>query len=248
MTQEKSLSLPSVRRIAAEIAVLVFSILLALGLESAWSDLADRREEQRLMVGLEAEFGEYLTGFAELNDLAAIHDSLLAATAELLEVTRGREVSTPRADTLLFRLVFVPIFERGGGVYASILDAQKLGLIRDEDLRTGLAAWYERAGELQDVDRLMRGYVFETILPLYDRHDVPLARAIVAAQRPAWPVPAPDEVRATPRYQDLFADVAFNNVVTWRRTWGIYQGRLTDSLIAQTERVLSSVRRASPRR
>jgi hypothetical protein len=247
MTREKGLSFPTLGRITVEIAVLVFSILLALGLESAWSDRADRREEQRLLAGLETEFGEYLTGFAELEDLAAFHDSLLAATAELLEVTSGSEVATPRADTLLFRLVFVPIFERGGGVYASILDAQKLGLIRDEELRAGLTIWYEQAEELQDVDRLMRSYVFETILPLYDRHRVPLARPIVAAQRPDWPVPVMAEPQATPRYQALFADVAFENVVTWRRTWSIYQGNLTDSLRSQTERVLGSIQRARSR-
>jgi hypothetical protein len=140
------------KRLAAEGAAIVLSILLAFGIEAGWSQRQDRTEERELLTALRAE--------------TLLNQQILRQTAQRVEGGRGALTAFVRStamsdlmnDSLSKAVVIAFGRSYASGLVLGALDATinsgKLGLIRDPELRALLvqtAALEDDALELRQV-------------------------------------------------------------------------------------------------
>ncbi len=127
------------RRVLDAIAI-VASILLAFGIDAAWQERGERREELRILAALHDEFA---VNQERLAGIVAFHADLKATAHALMEAARD-PASLP-ADSIDRMITNVSWW--GGFITfeSAALDAVVLGgqldLIRDERLRRLLTAW-----------------------------------------------------------------------------------------------------------
>jgi hypothetical protein len=134
-----------VTRLIAEGAVIVVSVLIALGAEASWGRMQDRAREAEILSDLADEFDE--NEFRLRTDLAR-NDSVVARlVAWHAVVTAGVEISPDSTAALLDGSLFLSRFDPLTAVLGSVLQAGELALVRDIDLRNDLAGWQGKVEE-----------------------------------------------------------------------------------------------------
>jgi hypothetical protein len=149
------------RKLLFEGLVIVASILAAFSLDTWWDSTQDRAEEQEALVALDAEFR---TARQELESHLAIHRRVLGSVgfvrsslAQALE-TGSATVTLP--DTALGWLYVPPTTQVVLGTLDGLVGSSRLGIIRDRELRTALAAWGHKLGEMNEEEWASREFVF----------------------------------------------------------------------------------------
>lgn len=135
-----SLGGTSLTRLGLEALAIVASILLAFTVDAWWERESELDTEMRVMQSLLEEFR---INSERLDTLRAYHSGIEASAVELLRLSADGDVgiSQDSVDHLISDLLW-----GGGGKWATgtldaLLASGDLGLIRNEDLRTKLAAW-----------------------------------------------------------------------------------------------------------
>ncbi len=141
------------KRISAEGAAIVLSILLAFSIEAWWDDHQDRAEEQGILLGLKSEFEQNLAFIeielsyrnAVLDSISKIFDASVAPTSIEPEVLDG----------LIGDVTWWQNIKYSRGAIDGLLQSGGLSLIKNEDLRRVLASMpsrydYTAAAELND--------------------------------------------------------------------------------------------------
>lgn len=153
-------------RLLAEGAAITLSILAAFAVDAWWDARRDRTEEMEILIGLRAEFeevAERLDGWAEFNQVKA----------GLVERALTGDPSDAGVDSLLSSMPYVNVIDRGGGSLEALLSSGRLELIRDRDLRVGLARWPDRLEDIHTNDLSIRQQVWGEILPHMATFGVP---------------------------------------------------------------------------
>ncbi|MEK9509675.1 hypothetical protein WI460_15865 [Gemmatimonadota bacterium Y43] len=192
--------------VVIEIGIVVLGVVIGFQV-SAWGDHREARAQEReLLRGLRAEFTANL---ALLDEVAEEHQATIRIARRVLEWTGPEPADVPDAvmDTLLVDLISeIPAYHPAMGEMDAMLGAGRLGLVRDDTLRTLLASWPTALERLRAVEDEMRADVLDRFFP-YLIERVPL----VTADRQVGFLDLDRPSRFPQRYDALLADVAFEN-------------------------------------
>ncbi len=130
------------KRISAEGAAIVVSILLAFSIEAWWDDYQDRGEEQGILLGLKSEFEQNLAFIEiELSYRKAVIESILKIfDASVAQTSMEPEI----LDELIGDVTWWNNIEYSRGAIDGLLQSGGLSLIENEDLRRVLASMPSR--------------------------------------------------------------------------------------------------------
>jgi len=143
------------KRISAEGAAIVVSILLAFSIEAWWDDYQDRVEEQEIFLGLKSEFEQNLPLIEiELSYRRAVVDSIL----KIFDASAGRiSLEQGELDELIGDVTWWFNIKYSRGAIDGLLQSGGLSIIENGALRRVLASMPSR-------------YDFTTGAELNDQH------------------------------------------------------------------------------
>jgi hypothetical protein len=131
------------RRAAGEFAVIVLGVLVALWLDAGWAWLQDRQDERALIADLRSDFE---ANRAALQQVIVAQDRAADVTRQILTVgVDGLPVDS--VDALFQAMLSVETFNARTGALTSALGSGRIQLLRNQSLRSALAAW---PGYLED--------------------------------------------------------------------------------------------------
>ena len=153
-------------RLAAEFAIIVVGVLVALVLESWWSDRAERRFEAELRQDMVGEFSENV---AILESDLARNDTLTRSVADFWNMSDSAFLALPDREfqARVLEAMGGATFDPAMGSVQALVLSGNLNAIRDRELRFLIARW---AGLLAEGSRISEGYnhaLFATLYPRY---------------------------------------------------------------------------------
>lgn len=161
-------------RIAAEGAVVVVSILLALAIDTWWAEHLERGDEREELLRLRPEF--------EINRdrLLPKGDTQERAAAAALEVydRMGQAMSRGEAvvaipETILALLVAAPTFEAETPVFDGLVRSGRIEIIEDRRIIDAFAQWERLLRNLSEFEQRGRRHVDDFLVPaLIDRANI----------------------------------------------------------------------------
>ena len=225
-------------RLFVEGVVIVVSILLAFAIDAGWAERQERLEEAEIRLGLRQEFEEYrgsLVGRIEQ------HGRMLAAMGLILESAESGEWTSEELtiDEALGLAVHPPTSDLGNGVRDALVQAGRLEIISDPDLRRRLAEWPRYFEELLDDEVFGRRIVMEEILPFLASKGLPLSAIMSAQYGGPWPVTNTRIAGSRELLEQLLRDDHFRALIEirygyWAHTGGEYRDAIeaVDAILA----------------
>jgi hypothetical protein len=140
-------ALPRLRKDTAwwavgEISIVAVGVLIAFALNAWWTEREALRAEQIHLRSLVTDFEQNV---GSLEALIQRQERVAKASVDLLRLARTeRAVSSDRVRPLLGQVFSSVRFEPVMGAYDALLNSAGLTLIRDDDLRSSLAAFAAR--------------------------------------------------------------------------------------------------------
>jgi len=126
------------KRISAEGAAIVVSILLAFSIEAWWADYQDRGEEQEILLGLKSEFEQNL---ALIEIELSYRNAVIGAILKIFDSSVAQTSIEPEIlDELIGDVTWWKNIEYSRGAIDGLLQSGRLLLIENEDLRRVLAS------------------------------------------------------------------------------------------------------------
>jgi len=153
------------RRAVLEGAAVIVSILLAFAIDAWWDGLQMRQEERQALRDLATEFHDNLGG---IDRVIRHHDRSIESGVRLLRAASGSEPipERPLLDSLLFAaFIDFTTFEPVSAALDDLLSSGRLGLIRDDSLRSALASWPREVEDAVEEQYLVRRMMESTLLP-----------------------------------------------------------------------------------
>ena len=232
-------------RFVAEGLLIVFSILLAFGIEAWWSQRGERLAEVEALQGLRDDFVESLGRLASAtSDHAEVRD----ASVRLLSITgpdADQPVSDLAMDTLVMALIAGPKVFPVTATYDALIASGRIQLLESAALRRDLARWSTAVVDLREEERDAFRQMDERLLPfLWDY--VPVVTLDVNVH-PRYEGVDLSRSRFSRRYRELLRSMHFENAVEERMNSSI---RIIERLsVAENvaERVLTLVEGALAR-
>jgi hypothetical protein len=130
------------KRIFAEGAAIVVSILLAFSIEAWWDDHQDRAEEQGFLLGLKSEFEQNLA-FIEIE--LSYRNAVIESILKIFDASVARTSLEPDVlDELIGDVTWWSNIEYSRGAIDSLLQSGELSLIGNEELRRVFASMPSR--------------------------------------------------------------------------------------------------------
>ncbi len=205
------------RWFGAEILVVVFGILIAFSVDAWWSEKAERVQERELLRGLGAEFAANLELF---DRTALLHRQSIEQAREMLEITGPvpPELDPATIESLLWPLISeIPSYHPAMGEVEAMLGSGQLRLIRNDRLRTAIAAWPGALKLLRETEDEMREDVIRQFFP-YIITKIPL----VSMDHNVGFLDTPGPSRFEADYRSLLADFVFENHVENRWVMALF--------------------------
>ena len=135
------------KRLAVEGTAIVASILLAFGIDAAWDDRQEQRQERIFLTSLLADFIDSRDRIqAALSD----HDSYRQSAIQLLDIADARAAGIDPAtvETALLHVFHnAKTLNTSNGSLDSLLASGRLATIRNDQLRALLASWPSRIAD-----------------------------------------------------------------------------------------------------
>ena len=131
------------RRAAGEFAIIVVGVLVALWLDAGWDWLQDRQDELALIADIRSDFEANRSALQQVS--VAQHRSADITRQVLTVGVDGLPADS--VDALFQAMLDVQTFNPRTGALNSALGSGRIHLLRNEDLRSALAAW---PGYLED--------------------------------------------------------------------------------------------------
>jgi hypothetical protein len=126
------------KRLSAEAAAIVVSILLAFSIEAWWDNYQDRSEEQGILLSLKSEFEQNLAFIeTEISYRNAVIESIL----KIFDASVAQNSIEPKQlDELIGDVTWWQHIEYSRGAIDGLLQSGGLSLIENEELRRLLAS------------------------------------------------------------------------------------------------------------
>lgn len=220
------------RRILAEGAAIIVSILLAFAIDAWWDGVRERDQERTVLAGLQSEFR---TNSARLEANLAAHEGTLDAATELIAISDGSGPVPRDSMVFLLRRVFVDAYSYNpsGGVLEGLIASGELGLIRSPELRGLLASWPGQLEENAEDEAWVFKDVQEVYTPYLNR--VLPTRAIWAS---GADLPLADD---QPDYTVVLGTTEFENLVAMRAYGARILGDENEALKELVDRIVGLI-------
>jgi hypothetical protein len=129
-------------RISVEVAVIVGSILLAFGIEAAWTEWLERAEEQILLSDLVEEL---VANRAQLELVTARHTLRIEQLGLIIDEAglQRRGLGADSLDVLAEAAFLNPVFYPEVGVMERATNGNSLSVVDDPDLRAKIAGFWD---------------------------------------------------------------------------------------------------------
>jgi hypothetical protein len=153
------------KRLIAEGAVIVGSILLAFAIDAAWDERGDEVQESALLSGLEEDFQAAKDEFARARTL---HEEKTAAAAQLLSwAESGESGSAPldQVEVAVSTLFAHPTFDPPMGTIQTVLSSGRLDLLTNSELVRELTRWSAVYDDLREDEENASRHLYESIFP-----------------------------------------------------------------------------------
>ena len=226
-------------RVVAEGLVIVFSILLAFGIEAWWSERGERDAEAEALEGLRDDFVDNL---GRLASVMSEHAEVRDASVRVLAMTgpeANQIVSDLVMDTLVMALIAYPKVFPVTATHDALIASGRIELLESATLRRELARWSTAIADLREEERDAFTQMDQRLLPfLWDY--VPVVTLDVNVH-PRYEGVDLSESRFARRYPQLLRSMRFENAVEERMNSSIRtMERVTEAEDA-AQRVLSLV-------
>lgn len=155
------------KRAGLEVAVIVLGILLALAADAWWDERARRDRELGLVLALKEEFE---ANAAELEETGRAHLMLLNDAISLLEQGQASTAASEGRRGSVERLMSEYRTDLNNGVLDGYLATADPELLRNDEIRSALAAWPAVIDQLWQEELRARRLVDEEIAPFLAEH------------------------------------------------------------------------------
>jgi len=156
------------RRLAAEGAVIVVSILLAFGIEAWWDSRSDSVQARALVTALSKDF---ITTGERFSEAWAAYETVLGSMERILTYAEAGlvpESEWEQIDTLLSRVFYsINTFEPPMGAVETILNSGRLDLFRDQELLGELTRWTSTINEFKTLKRAGTDHFYQSLYPFF---------------------------------------------------------------------------------
>jgi hypothetical protein len=199
------------KRLVAEGAAIIASILLAFGIDAAWSDRQEQRQEQVFLSSLLADF---IDTRDRIQANLGAHDSFRQSAIELIDVAEvhATGVDLETVETLLLDVFFyAKTLNVSNGSLDSLLASGSLSSISNDKLREMLAIWPSRIDDVAEDEVWILTDIQERTVP-YLNSAVPTRNILARAPENANFI----TVTASGDYSVLWDDPTFINLVSYR--------------------------------
>ena len=191
-----------------DIVIVVLSILIAFGLDAWWDHRSDRRDERE---SLEAVSHELTTALFLLDESGRSHQRVLDAATRLLAAVRSGPAQRSDLENDIADLLGVETFDPPTGSVEALLASGQIGLVRDDSIRTMLAAYPVWFADYAEEESLAREHHENHLFP-YLRGRISLRN--VAVGDSLLPGVPPSELATNSA--GLLTSLEFENLVTER--------------------------------
>jgi len=156
------------KRLSAEGAAIVVSILLAFSIEAWWDNYQDRSEEQGILLGLKSEFEQNLA-FIEIE--ISYRNAVIESILKIFDASVARTSIKPEVlDELIGDITWWQNIEYSRGAIDGLLQSGGLSLIENEDLRRVLASMPSRYDSTTRSELNDRYTTVNVIIPFLNTH------------------------------------------------------------------------------
>ena len=209
-----------VGRLFVEAAVIVGSILLAFGIDAWWDERQDRVEEQEILRGLYDEFSQNRQRLERDMSLDGANLEVLARILEAIDSGVWDEQEIP-IDVAIGDMLSPTTSDLGNGVFDALVNAGRIELLSNKELRTRLAAWNGIFDEVRDDQANNSKIVLEQIVPYFMRTGVPVSAAFVTFGF-SWPVTSQSLNDDADSLERLLTDPEFRVIAELRYGYKIH--------------------------
>ena len=219
------------KRLAAEAAAIVASILLAFWIDAWWDGRKDTLEEHEILVGLKAEFVDLrsrLDQWANLN-----REGMAVLEKYLSDSVTGMDSES--IEWVFAYAYLINVLDQGGALDA-LLASGRLERITDRDIRVLLEKWPDWLEDIHTNDLSFRDYGMREVVPFLTRHGIP--RAICPEGEFVCPAPGP----VPSDYLQLAEDPEFRAILTIRRILMWATARDLEHARAEADKILVMIR------
>jgi len=159
------------RRLVGEFGIIVVGVLVALAIDSWWSERQERTEERDVTALMLFEFQSNLQ---RLDTVAAQDRESLDAGYQILDLIGkravGQDVELPAS--LVWNLAEVWTFNPVQGGLNSLIDSGQLDILQDPELRVALAGWPDIVADLHENEAEEWNNSYETLIPFLEHAGV----------------------------------------------------------------------------
>ena len=221
------------KRLTAEGAVIVLSILLAFSLDAWWEAHTERSQALDAVVALGTDFE---AARSELAGQVRTNEGILASSDSLLSLLEGGSVVDVPTD-LLISLTRASTYAPPTGALDELLASGRLSMIPDGELREALAAWPVTVERLNEKMNLHESFVFEQLIP--EMRSIMPFRVVADTRYEEAQRPEAIPVHSTEEFANLLSQLRIMVHRTLKSSGGV--GRV-DDLLSVIEARLSETR------
>lgn len=196
------------KRLTAEAAAIVISILLAFWIDAWWDERKDKLEEQEILIGLEVEF-------VDLRDRLDQWAQFNRTGVQFIERFLSDSVSEMNLRSIESAFTYaslVNVLDQGGALDA-LLASGRLERISDRSIRIRLVKWPDWLEDIHTNDMSSRSYVLSEIVPYLAKYGFPNK----ACPTPEMFFICSESEPVPPEYWQLSEDPEFRSMLFMRR-------------------------------
>jgi hypothetical protein len=198
------------KRLTAEAAAIVISILLAFWIDAWWDGRKDKLEEREILIGLEVEF-------VDLRDRLDQWAQFNRTGVKFIEQFLSDSVTDMNLRSIESAFTYaslVNILDQGGALDA-LLASGRLERISDRGIRVRLVKWPDWLEDIHTNDVSSRSYVMSEIVPYLAKHGFPQK----VCPTPEWFFVCSESEPVPHTYLKLSEDPEFRSMLVMRRAW-----------------------------
>ena len=219
------------KRLIAEAAAIVVSILLAFSIDAWWETRQDRVEEHEILIGLEAEFVDLKE---RLDYWGGMNRTGIQLTTQFLSDDMT-DMNRESLENVFIYTSLANVLDQGGALDA-LLASGRLELIADRDIRLRLAKWPDWLEDMHTNDLSIREFAWNQIMTFLARHGIPRD----ACDNGELVCPTGDDIPAV--YLQLAANPEFRSLLTMRRTMMFFAANDHESASREADEILVMIR------
>ena len=210
------------RRILAESAAIVASILLAFAIDAWWQDRIERQTEREILMAL---LDDFEISKANISEWRNFHLAVQQSNTKLLKAVTSSEISLTNEE-VEHLVIDLSWWDSGShfstGALNSLVYGGELSVIEDDALRRLLADWPSQIENIASVQRQDYDFFLDVWTPFLRENSYLPQQSTVEAQRPGWPESSTYvldlELEGTWSYADMASNEEFHNILV-QKSW-----------------------------